>query len=144
MNPSAKTVSMTPSEFVISVSQGIVQPDQLVQCAGTANNVMLELYNISAMQPAEDTAGILIESLTESSMEIAPNASMWAEVLNIALAAVRNGKTPADGINILLENNFERFMKPTEVSSLGIRNLFDQAFYLIIHTVRDGKVPTVH
>lgn len=136
----AQIVTLTPSEFMLAVHQQSISPAQLSKCAGLATKKMRSFYQVSDGDENGTNFEVVIGGVRQAKMTITAEARVWHELLNISIAGLRNGKTFEQTLKLMLDNHYGRFIDVDDESTVGIKALFDQVYYLLLHYEYSGQV----
>ena len=77
-------------------------------------------------------------------MTITEEARTWHELLNISLAGIRNGKTFEQTLKFMLDNHYGRFIDVDDSSTVGIKALFDQVYFYLVHYEQSERKVLLH
>lgn len=134
-------VTLTPSEFMLAVHNQSISPTQLSKRAGLATLKMRSFYQVPDGEENHSNFEVVIGGVRQPIMTITPEARVWHELLNISIAGLNNGKTFEQVLKLMLDNHYGKFIEVDDESTVGIKSLFDQVYYLLLHF--DSSEPTI-
>ncbi len=137
-------VTLTPSEFMMAVHNQSISPAQLSARAGIGTLKMRSFYEVSDGDINESSFEVVIGGVRNTVMTITEEARTWHELLNISLAGIRNGKTFEQTLKFMLDNHYGRFIDVDDSSTVGIKALFDQVYFYLVHYEQSERKVLLH